>query len=326
MPSKVVSNLVAEVTRDLPATGRVVSYVSFPQGFYPGKDDVEGYRRIIDSGHVFRHFIPLTAPAVVGMRSQKKALLLSLASLEDWGDCKNRLHTLYWGPTGTAKTQLAATIMRLGGGWSSVRSSQVGLTASGSGKEVEYGLLPLHNKGVVGIDELDKLPRQDMAGCLSAMEEGLVPINVGKHHEILDAEVIVIATANEPSRLTPELIDRFDFVLETPEPNIPDARQIIEARIRAWGYSRESRIGELGRFLTWIRSFEPDLNSAARAKAIIEAQHLALEVQRKGKVRIRRLETLVRVALAHARLHHRDVTFEDVEEAARLVVELNQRP
>ncbi len=326
MPNQALSELYGEVTRDLPATSNVVAYVAFPLGFYPRKDNVEAFRRIIDSGQVFRRFAPLTAPAVVGMRSQKQALLLSLASLLDWGDCRNRLHTLYWGPTGTAKAQLAATVMRLGGGWSSVRPSQVGLTASGSGKEVEYGLLPLHNKGVVGVDELDKLSREDQAGCLSAMEEGLVPINVGKHHEILEAEVVVIATANDPARLAPELIGPLRLRPGDAEPNVQESRQIIEARIRSWGCSRESGIRDLGRFLTWIRSFEPDLGGEVRTQAIVEAQHLALEVQRRGKVRIRRLETLVRVALAHARLHHRDVASEDVEAAARFVVALNQRP
>ncbi len=163
--------------------------------------------------------------------------------------------------------------MRLIGRWSSVRSSQVGLTASGSGKEIGRG-----------VDEPNKLSREGQAGCLSAVEEGLVPINGGKHHEILEAEVVVIAKANVPSRLAPELMDRFDFILDTPEPNVQESRQIIEARIRSWGYSRRSNIGDLGRFLTWIRS------------------------------------------LAHARLHHMDVTFEDVEAAARFVVELNQRP
>lgn len=326
MSSEGLSKLLEEVERDVPARSRTVAYVDFPRGFYPSREDVARFQRIIEAGKVFEHFLPRVAPAVVGMREQKAALLLSMASLLDWGDSKNRIHVLFHGPTGTAKTQLAATVLRLGGGWSAVRSSQVGLTASGSGEEVEYGLLPMHNRGVVAIDELDKLSRHDQAGCLSAMEEGLVAIHVGKHHEILDAEVIVVATSNDPDRLTPELMDRFDFVLETPEPTVQDARVIIDARIRTWGYGRREPLEELGRYLAWVRSFEPDLDDKARELASREAQHLAREVQDRGVVRIRRLETLVRASLAHARLHRRDVTCEDVEAAANLVIGLTRRP
>lgn len=326
MPAKGVMEVLEDVERASPVTGHVVSYADFPKGFRPTVDDVPRWEVLIEDGSVLAHFAPPVAPSVVGLRPHKEALLLSLASLEDWGDAKNRLHTLYYGPTGTAKTQLAAAVLRLGGGWSSVRSSAVGLTASGSGTEVEYGLLPMHNHGAVGIDELDKLSRADQAGCLSAMEEGLVPIHVGKHHEILEAEVVVIATANEPDRLTPELLDRFDFVLPTPEATVEAARQIVAARIQGWGLSRSSTMEELGRFLAWVRGFEPAFGREAREAAVVAAQHLARELSTYGRVRVRRLETLVRTALAHARLHRRDVALEDVQEAARLVVRLDERP
>jgi MoxR-like ATPase len=51
----------------------------------------------------------------------------------------------------------------------------------------------------------------DQNGLLQAMEEGRYVITKGKHSQIFQAEVRVIATCNDLSKIQRPLVDRFDF-------------------------------------------------------------------------------------------------------------------
>ena len=136
--------------------------------------------------------LKLIAPNIVGLDEVKKAGLMQLFARE-------KLHVLLLGDPATGKTDILRSVSELapvssfglGSG-----ASRAGLTMVMHGKEVVKGLLPLADKGIACIDELNLLRSVDRAGLLNAMEKGFVTYDKGNTHIKLDANVNVFATAN----------------------------------------------------------------------------------------------------------------------------------
>ena len=134
----------------------------------------------------------LIAPHIVGLKDVKKAGLIQLFA-------KEKVHILLLGDPATGKTDILRSISEfapissfgLGSG-----ASKAGLTLTVLGKEVVKGLLPLADKGIACIDELNLLRSIDRAGLLNAMEKGFVTYDKGNTHIRLDARIKVFATAN----------------------------------------------------------------------------------------------------------------------------------
>ncbi|MBW2991073.1 hypothetical protein KY348_05215 [Candidatus Woesearchaeota archaeon] len=136
--------------------------------------------------------LSLIAPNIIGLEEVKKAGLIQLFARE-------KAHILLLGDPATGKTDILRSVAELapvssfglGSG-----ASKAGLTLVVMGKEVVKGLLPLADKGVACIDELNLLRNIDRAGLLNAMEKGFVTYDKGNTHLKLDANVNVFATAN----------------------------------------------------------------------------------------------------------------------------------
>ena len=169
-------------------------------------------------------------------------------------------------------------------------------------------------------DELDKFSVEDQAGCLDAMEEGEVHIQVVGCPP--PAEAIVVATANEVGRLKPELLDRFDFTVEVDLPSTHEAEEIMREVVEWWNRPKAQGTWSLGKFLRWVREHTPEIpqNVREQAKDVV-AQYIVYS----RETRIRRLESILRVALALARLNRRDVTVQDVQRAIRLLNDAKPR-
>lgn len=139
----------------------------------------------------------IVAPEILGFENLKKAIVIQLFS-------KERLHILMLGDPSTGKTDLARAAYEL----SPVGSfglgsgiSGVGLSMSVSGKEIIKGLLPMANKGICAIDELNLIKQDDLGSLYNAMEKGFVSYDKGNVHKTLDADVRVIATANPKGKI-----------------------------------------------------------------------------------------------------------------------------
>lgn len=303
---------VKDMDKQKKAEGELWLGGGFLSTFRYTDDEVRQFEEILAGGDALDYWFPAIAPKIIGMEKQKKSILLSLASLSDKFESKNRCHTLLYGKPETAKTKLAKIVVRLGGGWASVRSTKVGLTADCSGSEITYGALPRNHNGICGIDEIDKFSSDDQSGCLDSMEEGEIPIAVGKHQTTLNAETIIVATANMIKNLKPELVSRFDFVVRCDLPNIRQAQDIADDMIEWWNKPKSVVTVELGKYLKWVRDFEPDLPQSVRDKAKeIVKQYIAYS----RETRPRTLESILRIALSIARLNHRDVKVKDIQRA-----------
>ena len=139
----------------------------------------------------------LIAPEILGFDNLKKAIAIQLFS-------KERLHILILGDPSTGKTDLARSAYEL----SAIGSfglgsgiSGVGLSMSMSGKEVIKGLLPMANKGICAIDELNLIKQDDLGALYNAMEKGFVSYDKGNVHKTMDADIRVIATANPKGKI-----------------------------------------------------------------------------------------------------------------------------
>ena len=150
------------------------------------------------------------------------------------------------------------------------------------------------------------------------MSEGVVTITAGGKQRSFPAETRVIACANTIKGFSPELLDRFDFVIACRQPNEEDGKTILTRIIEAWGKpKRHYRGTELATFIRWVRGFDPAIRDAVRAR-IIELIQGYIDAKHPKTVNVRQHERIMRIALAIARLNHRDLRYEDAEEAIRL--------
>ncbi|NIA11676.1 MAG: AAA family ATPase [Nitrospiraceae bacterium] len=267
---------------------------------------------------MLEYWYPAINPKVVGMENIKRAVLLSMASLGDrYGD-RGRIHVLLYGDPGTAKTLITDwLIFHQGAVGASMRSSRVGLTADARGDEITLGSLPKANNHIICLDEMDKFDQKSLQGLLEALEEGKIHIDVGKTHSILDARVRCIACANDTSKFAPELMDRFDFKFKVLKPDPEFKRKIMQSRVMNWFRQKEDYDGlNLRNYLKWISDFEPEISDDVRvAMAKLMEMYLVL-TESEGSIRAE--ESLIRIAVTLAKLHHRDVMPGDLLRAIRM--------
>lgn len=132
------------------------------------------------------------APNIIGMGDVKKAVALQLLSNE-------QIHILLLGDPGTGKTDIlrsAETFADISSFGLGSGTSSAGLGISYSGDEKLEGLLPLANKGVCLIDELNLMKKEDRAFLYSAMEKGFITYDKKGQHQTIETFIKVLATAN----------------------------------------------------------------------------------------------------------------------------------
>ena len=272
-----------------------------------------------NNGDALTYLAEQVNPKVYGLLNIKKAIVISLVSPTDkWGD-RGRCHVLLYGPPGTAKSALGEWLVyNLDIEGISHRSSDVGLTGCAIGKEIVPGALPCANDSSIYIDELDKFEQADMYGLLQAMESGEIIIRVGAVKARFDARCRVIASANKIDKLPPELIDRFDFIIELVPTTLQEELRITEEIVKAWMDHKPTYFGEeLRKYLLWIKSYEPEMSKEVKEKAAKLLQ-MYIEMNEKMRGSMRKKESLIRIATTIAKLHRRPVEVEDFFKAILL--------
>ena len=191
------------------------------------------------SSNAFSVISSLIAPNIKGMENVKKAAALQLFSFQP-------IHLLLLGDPGTGKTDIIRDTSKyapissfgLGSG-----TSGVGLVATVKGNEVVKGLLPLADKGICCIDELNLMKEDSRAGLYNAMEKGFVTYDKGGHHYKFDARAKILATANpkgdkfsgstleelkEEMPFDSALLTRFHLVFLVRKPSVEQFKEIAE--------------------------------------------------------------------------------------------------
>lgn len=160
------------------------------------------------------------APWIFGYDVIKLALWLQFIGVpagDKDGDQKYRsdFHILLFGDGGTGKSQLIEDMVKIwpkshfAGGKS---STSAGLTVAvvpdefGKGMTLEAGVMVLADKGLAGIDELDKASREDISSMHMAMENQVIPVNKAGFNLQIPTRPTVLSGANpRTERFIPEM-------------------------------------------------------------------------------------------------------------------------
>uniref|UniRef100_A0A8C2GU26 DNA replication licensing factor MCM2 n=1 Tax=Cyprinus carpio TaxID=7962 RepID=A0A8C2GU26_CYPCA len=227
---------------------------------------------------------------------------------------------------------------------------------------LEAGALVLADRGVCLIDEFDKMTDQDRTSIHEAMEQQSISISKAGIVTSLQARCTVIAAANpiggryDPSLtfsenvdLTEPIISRFDIlciVRDTIDPVQDEmlARFVVGSHIKHHPSNKEGGVASLEevvlpntfdvppipqellrKYIMYAKErVRPKLNQMDQDKVARIYSDLRKESMATGSIPItvRHIESMIRMAEAHARMHLRDYVLEDdVNMAIRVMLE-----
>lgn len=203
------------------------------------EEEEEEIRELAADPTILKRLTASVAPSVWGYPEIKQSLILQLFGgvkkrRSDGTETRGDIHILLVGDPGVAKSVMLKFISGIapkGRYVSGKSSSGAGLTATVvkdeflRGWSLEAGAMVLSNKGLVCIDELEKMDENDRSTMHEAMEQQTVTISKANVQATLRSQTSVLAAANpkygrfnpdemiaKQVNLAPSLLNRFDVL------------------------------------------------------------------------------------------------------------------
>ncbi len=322
------------------------------------EEDLTKIKDISEDPNLTKRMILSIAPSIYGHEAIKEALVLQLMGgvrkkRDDGVVTRGDMHILLIGDPGSGKSMLLKRIKVVapkGRFISGKGVSGAGLTAAVvkdeflGGWSLEAGALVLANKGVVCIDELDKMTDDDRAAMHEALEGQTITISKANIQATLRCETTVLAAANpkfgrfdpydtiaNQIELPSTLINRFDLLFpikDLPDPTKDErmATFILDLHQNPTGIEPDIDTKMLRKYIAYAKKHVyPKLTEAA----IAELKDYYLQMRSSGiseggvksiPISARQLEGLVRLAEASARMRlSQEVTKRDAKKAVELL-------
>jgi replicative DNA helicase Mcm len=321
------------------------------------EDELE-IRELAADPNILDKLIKSIAPSIWGHEEVKKALTLQLfggviKERSDLTKTRGDIHVLLVGDPGVAKSVMLKYISGIApkGRYVSGKSaSGAGLTATVvrdeflRGWSLEAGAMVLSNKGLVCIDELEKMDENDRSAMHEALEQQSVTISKANVQASLRAQTAVLAAANpkfgrfDPTEiiakqvnLAPSLLNRFDVIFIMKDiPNKERDESIALHVLHEHKQDIKHDLIERELLRKYIAYARQNFFPALTDEAVDEMRRFYVELRnqpvftetpnRTIPISARQLEALIRLAEAHARARlSKKVTKLDAEKAISLV-------
>jgi replicative DNA helicase Mcm len=284
----------------------------------------EDYFKIIAKENPLDFLSKHICPYLVGTEwdiIRKCSLLMCVSN--DRNNLRMRLHLLLYGEPGSGKTEFLSWWQRKMNGKliNSELTSKIGLVGDARGKIITPGLLARYDGNILLVDELDKMKNEDQNGLLQAMEEGSYTITKGKYSQQFQAEVRVMASCNNLSKIQRPLIDRFDFPIKVSRiPRVQRAEYVSDIIDSFMGKEAKDYSAVVSAYLEWARRKIPMIDPEDEASIKDAIKNYILETEANVElVSYRSLEfSILRMAYAIATLEQSDMKKHHVQQAIDL--------
>ncbi len=322
------------------------------------EEDERQIQELAADPNVFHKLASSIAPSIWGYEEVKQALVLQMfggvRKINADGSVKRGdIHIFLIGDPGVAKSITLKFISEMAPKGRYIvgkAASGAGITATVvrdeflKGWSLEAGAMVLANKGIVCIDEIEKMDPNDRSAMHEALEQQTVTISKANVQATLQAQTSVLAAGNpklgrfEPFQpiaqqidLPPALINRFDIIFTLKD--IPDKSR-DESIAQHVLLRHQKQILDIPvdkelfrKYVAYTRQRSPPMLTDEAVKEIkdfyVKLRNMPVSSDSMVKsvpISARQLEAIVRLAEAHAKIRlSKDVTSLDAKEAIKMI-------
>jgi len=322
------------------------------------KQDEEEIKKLAKDPKIYEKLIDSLAPSLYGMREIKESIILQLfggvrRTLKDNVSFRGDIHILLIGDPASGKSQLMKLVPNLtprGRYVSGKGVTTAGLTATVTKDEqfmggwvLEAGAIVLANKGLLSVDEFEKMSPDDQVAMHEALEQGTVSIAKASIVTTLPAQTSVLAGGNPKfSRFDPyqsiskqitipdTLLSRFDlkFILrDRPDPE--EDKKIVEHILGSREEDYMPAVPKLPsdlikKYIAYAKEHCHPVHTKETGKILkhfyVESRRKAVKEEGPVPITLRQFEALMRLAEASARIQLSPVVRkQDAQRAIRLM-------
>ncbi|MBI4896475.1 MAG: minichromosome maintenance protein MCM [Candidatus Aenigmarchaeota archaeon] len=320
-------------------------------------DDEEQIQKLAHDSDIYEKLKMSIAPAIYGHDEIKESVVMQLFggvqhTMPDGSKVRGNIHILLTGDPGIGKTQilkLVTSIVPRGKYVSGTGASAAGLTAAVRKDEIlggwvlEAGALILANKSIIGIDEFDKIGKEDLIAMHEAMSIETVSIAKASIIATLPSQTAVLAAANpkygrfdpyqsvaQQIQIPETLLSRFDlkFALR----DIPDkdrdeklADHVLLSRMEKDKMEPIINRQLLRKYIAYAKKHD-NIQLTDEAAQEMKKFYIEMRSSHKGEdvptiaITLRQYEALIRLAEASAKIRlDTKVRAQDSDRAIRLM-------